>query len=145
MANAPPSVTCGSAAIRAEDNEPANHGNRHIGLVTINASPETARIRPLTTGRGVDVSPVWSPDGTKIVYQRSDAQNPADLYVVDATAPGAKPVRLTDSLPAGVDRTRFVAPELVHYPGPDGKPVPAYLFLPKALKDRKSTRLNSSH
>jgi dipeptidyl aminopeptidase/acylaminoacyl peptidase len=102
-------------------------------MVTINDSPETARIRPLTTGRGADVNPVWSPDGRLIVYQRSDAQNPADLHVVDTTTPGAKPVRLTDSLPAGVDRARFVAPELVHYPGPDGKPVPAYLFVPKTL------------
>ncbi|HET9267492.1 MAG TPA: prolyl oligopeptidase family serine peptidase, partial [Vicinamibacterales bacterium] len=114
-------------------NEPTNHGIRHIGLATINDSPEAARLRPLTTGRGVDVNPVWSPDGRLIVYQRSDAQNPADLYVIDATTPGAKPIRLTDSLPAGVDRTRFVAPELVHYPGPDGKPVPAYLFVPKGL------------
>jgi dipeptidyl aminopeptidase/acylaminoacyl peptidase len=114
-------------------NEASNHGTRHIGLVTINDSPETARIRPLTSGRGADVNPVWSPDGRLIVYQRSDAQNPADLYVVGATTPGTKPVRLTDSLPAGVDRARLVAPELVHYPGPDGKPVPAYLFVPKTL------------
>ena len=74
---------------------------------------------------------MWSPDGRKILYQHSDPQNSADLYVVDTTTGGAAPVRLTDSFPAGIDRAQLVAPELVHYPGPDGKPVPAYLFVPK--------------
>jgi dipeptidyl aminopeptidase/acylaminoacyl peptidase len=114
-------------------NEGPNPGTRHIGMATINDSPKAARLRLLTGGRGVDVNPIWSPDGRKILYQRSDAQNPADLYVVDTVQDGLKPIRLTDSLPAGGDRTRFVAPELIHYPGPDGKPVPAYLFVPKTL------------
>jgi dipeptidyl aminopeptidase/acylaminoacyl peptidase len=114
-------------------NEGPNPGVRHIGMATINDSPRTARLRMLTGGRSVDVNPVWSPDGRKVLFQRSDANNPGDLYVVDTTVENAKSVRLTDSLPAGVDRTRFVAPELVHYPGPDGKPVPAYLFVPKGL------------
>ena len=114
-------------------NEGPNPGVRHIGMATINDSPRTARMRMLTGGRSVDVNPIWSPDGRKVLYQRSDANNPADLYVVDTVTESAKSVRLTDSLPTGVDRTRFVAPELVHYPGPDGKPVPAYLFVPKGL------------
>ncbi len=114
-------------------NEGPNPGVRHIGMATINDSPRNARFRLLTGGRSVDVNPIWSPDGRKILYQKSDANNPADLYVVDTTVESAKSIRLTDSLPAGVDRTRFVAPELVHYPGPDGKPVPAYLFVPKGL------------
>jgi dipeptidyl aminopeptidase/acylaminoacyl peptidase len=40
-------------------------------------------------------------------------------------------------MPAGIDRSQFVEPELVHYPGPDGQPVPAYLFVPKNLDRTK--------
>jgi dipeptidyl aminopeptidase/acylaminoacyl peptidase len=114
-------------------NEGPNPGVRHIGMATINDSPRTARLRMLTGGRSVDVNPIWSPDGRKVLFQRSDANNPADLYVVDTVTESAGPVRLTDSLPAGVDRARFVAPQFVRYPGPDGKPVPAYLFVPRGL------------
>jgi dipeptidyl aminopeptidase/acylaminoacyl peptidase len=50
---------------------------------------------------------------------------------------GAKPVRLGDSMPAGIDRSLFVEPELVHYDGPDGQSVPAWLFVPKNLDRSK--------
>ena len=40
-------------------------------------------------------------------------------------------------MPAGIDRSGFVEPELVHYPGPDGKQVPAWLFAPKNLDRTK--------
>ena len=119
--------------IAFDSNEGTNPGTRHIGVAIIDGAPERATVRMLTRGRGVNVQPLWSPDGRKILYQRSDAQNVPDLYVVDATAPGAQPIRLTDSLPAAVDRARLVEPELVHYAGPDGKRVPAYLFVPKNL------------
>ena len=32
--------------------------------------------------------------------------------------PDAKPVRLTDSMPASIDRSQLVEPEMVHYAGP---------------------------
>src|SRR5205823_1158650 len=51
---------------------------------------------------------------------------------VDAAA-NAKPLRLTDSMPPGTDRSIFVEPQLIHYPGPDGQSVPAWLFVPKNL------------
>ena len=87
----------------------------------------------MTSGRGADVSPSWSPDGSKILYQHSDPWNSADLYVIDAQAPNAKPVRLTDSMPASIDKTQLVEPKLVHYKAADGKDVAAYLFVPKNL------------
>jgi len=42
-------------------------------------------------------------------------------------------VRLTDSMPSGINRSAFVEPQLIHYAGPDGQQVPAYLFVPKNL------------
>jgi dipeptidyl aminopeptidase/acylaminoacyl peptidase len=44
-------------------------------------------------------------------------------------------------MPASVNHDAFVEPELVHYAGPDGQQVPAYLFVPKNLDRSKSIRL----
>jgi dipeptidyl aminopeptidase/acylaminoacyl peptidase len=118
--------------IAFDANEPDHPGDRHLGIVTLNGDPTRATVKMITSGRGTDIAPNWSPDGTRLVYQHTDAHNSADLYVIEAI-PNAKPIRLTDSMPAGVDRTAFVEPELVHYAGPDGQSVPAWLFVPKNL------------
>jgi len=36
-------------------------------------------------------------------------------------------------MPAGIDHSAFVAPEFVQYPGPDGQPVPGWLYVPHDL------------
>jgi len=125
-----------STRIVFDSNEGNNPGVRHLGLVTLNGDPARATVAALTTGRGTNTAAQWSPDGRKLVYQHTDPQNSADLWVIDAM-PGATPVRLTDSLPAGVDRAALVEPELVEYAGPDGRKVPAYLFVPKNLDRSK--------
>ena len=121
-----------ASRIAFDSNEGPNPGSRHIGIANV-GDAGSGWVRMVTKGRGADIQPLWSPDGRKILYQHSDPQNSADLYVVDTTTGGAAPVRLTDSFPPGIDRAQLVSPELVHYPGPDGKPVPAYLFVPKTL------------
>ena len=126
-----------SRQIAFDSNEGTNPGQRHIRIVSLDGNPLRPEIRAVTSGRGTNIDPQWSPDGRWLVYQHTDPQNSADLYVVDTTAAGAKPIRLTDSLPAGVDRSQFVEPQLVQYPGPDGKQVPAYLFVPKNLDRSK--------
>jgi dipeptidyl aminopeptidase/acylaminoacyl peptidase len=119
-----------STRIAFDANEPDRPGTRHLGIATLNGDPAHATNAMITSGRGTNTGPVWSPDGKRIVFQHTDPHNSADLYVVDAV-PNAKPVRLTDSMPSTVDRSAFVEPEFVHYPGPDGQPVPAWLFVPK--------------
>ena len=96
----------------------------------------TRRSTTITSGRGTNIAPQWSPDGTRLVYQHTDPQNSADLFV-DRRHRRAKPVRLSDSMPAAIDRSALVEPELVHYPGPDGQQVPAWLFVPKNLDRTK--------
>jgi dipeptidyl aminopeptidase/acylaminoacyl peptidase len=120
-----------SARIAFDANEPDRPGDRHIGIATIGRDPSHASVTMITSGRGTDTSPVWSPDGTKIVYQHTDPHNSADLFIVDAGT--GKSARLSDSMPSSIDRAAFVEPELVHYPGPDGQPVPGWLFVPKNL------------
>ena len=46
-------------------------------------------------------------------------------------------MRLSDSMPASMDRSAFVEPEQMSYKGPDGQTVPAWLFVPKGLDRTK--------
>src|SRR5207249_2243799 len=95
----------------------------------------------ITGDAGANAQP--SPDGTRLVYQHTDPHHSADLFVVDVPAARLLPQaygivrRLTDSMPASMDRDAFVEPEMVSYPGPDGKTVPAWLFVPKNLDRSK--------
>ena len=124
-----------SQRIAFDANEPDRYGTRHLYVATIGSDPAHATITPLTSGRGTNIAPIWSPDGKRLVYQHTDPQNSADLYVIDATS--KQTVRLCDSMPASIDRSRLVAPEAIHYAGPDGQQVPAWLFVPKNLDRSK--------
>lgn len=119
-----------------DSNQGNNPGNRQLGLITLTGDPARATVTTLTSGRGTNTAAQWSPDGRKLVYQHTDPKNSADLWVIDAV-PGSTPVRLTSSLPAGIDRAALVEPELVEYAGPDGQKVPAYLFVPRTLDRTK--------
>ena len=46
-------------------------------------------------------------------------------------ADGCETRPASDSMPTGMDHSGFVEPEFVHYPGPDGQSVPAWLFVPE--------------
>lgn len=107
-------------------------GTRHIEFATIGDDLSKATITTVTTGSGTNTAPQWSPDDTRLLFQHTDARNSADLYVAAAAA-NARAARVSSSLPAAIDTSTLVAPQFVHYPGPDGKPVPAWLFVPKNL------------
>jgi len=124
-----------STRIAFDANEPDHYGTRHLYVATIGGDPSHASVAAVTSGRGTNIAPVWSPDGTRLLYQHTDPQNSADLYVVDVAT--RKTVRLSDSMPAAIDRTQLVAPEMVRYAGPDGQQVPAWLFVPKGLDRSK--------
>jgi dipeptidyl aminopeptidase/acylaminoacyl peptidase len=127
-----PSWSPDSTRIAFDANEPDHYGDRHLGIASLNGDPAHATVVMVTSGRGTDTAPVWAPDGRRLVYQHTDPHNSADLFVIDAGA-GATPVRLSDSMPAGIDHSMFVEPEYVHFPGADGQQVPGWLFVPKNL------------
>ena len=131
-----PSWSHDSTRIAFDANEPDHPGDRRIGIATIGTDPAHATVAYVTEAHGTNIEPLWSHDDKRLVYQHTDTRNSADLYVVDAVA-GAKPIRVGDSMPAGIDRSLFVEPQLVHYPGPDGQSVPAWLFVPKNLDRSK--------
>jgi dipeptidyl aminopeptidase/acylaminoacyl peptidase len=120
------------------DRNDAEHpGARHLAVATRGSTWASPAIETLTSGRGTNTNAHWSPDGKRLVFDHTDAHNSTDLHVIDA-ATGAAPRRLTDSMPAGIDRAALVEPDLVHYAGPGGAQVPAYLFVPPQLdKSRK--------
>jgi dipeptidyl aminopeptidase/acylaminoacyl peptidase len=132
-----PSWSHDSTRIAFDANQADNPGRRHLGVATIGGDPAKASITMITSGRGTNIAPEWSPDDRRLVYQHTDSQNSADLFVIEATA-GARAARLSDSMPP-VDKSRFVEPQYVHYPGPDGQQVPGWLYVPPTLdKSRKN-------
>jgi dipeptidyl aminopeptidase/acylaminoacyl peptidase len=126
-----PSWSRDSMRIAFDANDAGHPGDRHLGVATIGQDPSRATVTMITKGKGTDTAAIWSPDGRRLVYQHTDPHNSADLWVVDVA--GTAPIRVSDSMPAGMDRTAFVEPEFVHYPGPDGQQVPGWLFVPKNL------------
>jgi dipeptidyl aminopeptidase/acylaminoacyl peptidase len=125
-----------SMRIAFDANEPDRPGDRRVGIASIGTDPAHATVTYITQGRGTNIEPSWSPNDKSLVYQHTDTRNSADLFVIDATS-AAKPIRLGDSMPTGMDRSVFVEPEFVHYLGPDGQFVPAWLFVPKNLDRTK--------
>lgn len=121
-----------STRVAFDANESDHPGDRHLGIATIGDDPSHATVEMITAGRGTDISPAWSSDDKQLVYQHTDPHNSADLFVINA-APKSKPIRLSESMPASIDRSAFVAPEFVHFPGADGTSVPGWLFVPKNL------------
>ena len=122
-----------STRIAFDANEPDHYGDRHLYVATIGSDPAHATIAALTSGRGTDIAPQWSPDGTRLVYQHTDPHNSADLWVIDAK-PNAKPARLS-RLDAGGDRQVGArrAGDASATPDPTARQVPAWLFVPKNL------------
>jgi dipeptidyl aminopeptidase/acylaminoacyl peptidase len=95
------------------------------------------KIEPVVTARGVNFDPVFSPDGSMLVYSRAAVEHPLEIYAVAAHS-GATPIRLTDSLPPEIKVSDLTAPVAVHYPSrADGKPVPATLIVNKNLNKTK--------
>jgi dipeptidyl aminopeptidase/acylaminoacyl peptidase len=97
----------------------------------------TGKVQPVVTAPGVNYDPVFSDDGSSLAYLRSAVEHPQEVYTVATAGPG-KPVRLSDSLPDGLNPADLTAPIGVHYPSrKDGKPVPATLIVDKNLDKTK--------
>ena len=110
-----------------------NQMERFVDVATV----ATGVVEPIVTARGVNLDPLFAPDGRTLVYQRTDVENSLDLYAVAART-GAVPVRLSDSMPAGLNKADVVAPTFVSFPSRlDQAPVPSSLMLPKNLDRSK--------
>jgi dipeptidyl aminopeptidase/acylaminoacyl peptidase len=117
---------------------PGNQFERFIDVVDV----ATAKSEPVVTVHGVSLDPAFSPSGDRLVYEHSDVDNSLDVYVA-SVAPNAAPVRLSDSMPAGLNTADLTPPVAVQYPSRlDGHPVPATLMVSKTIdKSRRHPAL----
>ena len=125
-----------STRIAFDANLEGHPGDRVLGIAKIGDDPAHSEVTYIPAAPGTNIEPHWSEGDGRLVYQHTDTRNSADLFTIGTNA-GAQPVRLTDSMPAGMDRSQFVEPQFVHYPGPDGQQVPGWLFVPKNLDKTK--------
>jgi dipeptidyl aminopeptidase/acylaminoacyl peptidase len=106
-----------------------NQMERFVSIVDV----KTGAHEQVVTDRGVNIDPAFSPDGSRLVFQRTDVENSLDIYVADARA-GAKIVRLSNSMPAGLNPADLAVPTPVYFPSRlDGKQVPATLMVARNL------------
>jgi dipeptidyl aminopeptidase/acylaminoacyl peptidase len=111
---------------------PGNPMEKAISVVTA-ATGETTRV---VTAAGVSLDGMFSPDGRRILYQHADTSSSLDLYVADA-AGKSDPIRLSDSMPAGLNPADLTPPVAVSFPSRlDGASVPATLMVSKTLDRR---------
>jgi Tol biopolymer transport system component len=122
-----------STRIAFDANVEDHPGDRVLGIAKIGDDPAHAEITYIPAEPGTNIEPHWSEGDGRLVYQHTDSRNSADLYTVGTNPGTPPPVRLTDSMPAGMDRSQFVEPQFVHFPGPDGQQVPGWLFVPKNI------------
>ena len=94
-------------------------------------------LRDLAAGRdlpapqlppGVCAFLAFATDSTALSFTLTGAQHPADVWVYDLL--DAQTRQVTFSSLAGIPRTSFATPELVHYPTFDDRAIPAYFYRP---------------
>jgi dipeptidyl aminopeptidase/acylaminoacyl peptidase len=107
---------------------------RHLYKVAVDGGTPT----PLTTGTGIEWSPVVTADGRTVAFLRSSAQRPPAPAVVSLS--GGAPRDLAASLlPADFPAARLVTPKLVSFRASDGVEAHGQLFEPTDRSPAAST------
>jgi dipeptidyl aminopeptidase/acylaminoacyl peptidase len=127
-----------SSKIAYHRSEAGNQYERFINVVNVGTGASEA----IVTTHGVNYDPSFSPDGSQLVFHRTDIQNSLDLYAVAAKA-GAAAARLSDSMPAGINKADFSPVTAVSFPSRKDKvTVPGTLMVSKNIdKTRKNPAL----
>jgi dipeptidyl aminopeptidase/acylaminoacyl peptidase len=108
----------------------ANEGGTDtLYLASTQASPIWKRATKISVPLGVIGRLTFDHAGTRLGFTMSTADSTADVYVLDLAT--QKLQRWTESETGGLDRTRFVPPQLVQYPSFDRRNIPAWLYKPK--------------
>jgi dipeptidyl aminopeptidase/acylaminoacyl peptidase len=105
-------------------NEGSPH-HQHVWSMRLDGSNRTR----VTTMPGRQLATV-SPDGSRIAFVHSYANQPPELYIA-ANRPGADARRVTSSPTAEWLSHDWIVPEIVHVPASDGARVPARIYRPQ--------------
>jgi dipeptidyl aminopeptidase/acylaminoacyl peptidase len=90
--------------------------------------PSGGKPSALSSGKGIEWSPVATSDGKSIAHLRSDAQRPPRPAIQAAN--GEAKDLATGSVPADFPERALVSPESVIFPSADGMKIHGQLFLP---------------
>ncbi len=122
-----------STKIAYHRSDAGNQYERFIDVIDVRLGSDQRVI----TAKGVNYDPSFSPDGTQLVFHRTDIENSLDLYAAPVRV-DAPFVRLSDSMPAGINKADFSPVTAVSYPSRLGKvTVPATLMVSKTLDKSK--------
>lgn len=102
---------------------------RHFYLLDV----RTSEARRLPTVAGMNVDPQLSKTGDVLVFEHSQWNVPGDLYAMRACVncgDRARPVRLTDTVPARFRTINWPRPQFIEFRSQDGKQIPARVYLP---------------
>jgi dipeptidyl aminopeptidase/acylaminoacyl peptidase len=122
-----------STRIAYHRSEAGNQFERFVNVVNVSTGVTEA----IVTAHGVNYEPSFSPDGSTLVFHRTDIENSLDLYAVP-TRPQSAFVRLSDSMPEGLNKSDFSPVTAVSYPSRlDKKPVPATMMVSKTIDRTK--------
>jgi dipeptidyl aminopeptidase/acylaminoacyl peptidase len=80
-------------------------------------------------------TPIFSPDNQQIAFGWSMPIRTADIWIWDIETNQVSPV--TQSSHAGIPRSSFKEPELIHYPTFDGLLIPAWFYAPVTTDSEK--------
>jgi dipeptidyl aminopeptidase/acylaminoacyl peptidase len=104
---------------------------RHIWRVNVQGGPPSA----ITSGVGLEWSPVAANNGKDIAFLRSDARRPARAAII--IGPAKARDLAPESVPAEFPENALVEPQPVIFNGADGMKIHAQLFLPAHMDASK--------
>jgi len=105
---------------------------RHLFKVPVNAATPT----PLTSGAGIEWSPVVTADGQTVAFLTSDAQRPPIPAVLPVSGGSPRAIG-RDRTPSDFPASQLVTPELVSFRASDGVEAHGQLFKPAGGEARK--------
>jgi dipeptidyl aminopeptidase/acylaminoacyl peptidase len=105
--------------------DPSDFDRRHLFSVSVTAPTP----RPLTSGTGIEWSPVITGDGRTVAYLSADARRPPITAVIPLEG-GAPRLIAMEHIPANFPTTQLVTPEPVSFTASDGVEAHGQLFLP---------------
>jgi len=79
--------------------------------------------------KGIHGGFAFSPDSRRLAFTLTGPDLNPDVWTLDL--PDGEPRRLTRSSTAGIPRSNFRGPRIVHYPAFDGRDIPALFYEPK--------------
>jgi dipeptidyl aminopeptidase/acylaminoacyl peptidase len=102
---------------------------RHAWSVAVSGGPPAA----LTSGSGLEWSPIAAGDGKSVAYIRAGARRHPEP-VLRSAGGGAERQLAPGTVPAGFPESALVVPETIVFPATDGMPIHAQLFRPPDMK-----------